>query len=158
VKEAIFNIIGPYFDGGNVLDFYAGSGALGLEALSRGADQVYAFDKSRQAVDTIRANAALLHEEERVHVYSGNNRTALRHLRQKEADLQFQWLFLDPPYRKQRIAQDLELLLEGSWIAPGGIVVCELSDEDNLPNQVSSLHAFRQADYGSTKIVCYQEK
>ena len=54
VKESMFNIIGPYFDGGNVLDLFAGSGGLSIEAVSRGADQAYLIDRQYQAIKTIK--------------------------------------------------------------------------------------------------------
>ena len=69
VKESIFNMIGPFFDGGTAVDLFAGSGGLGIEALSRGIDRVIFTDKDRKSIETIRANLEKTKLQEQAEVY-----------------------------------------------------------------------------------------
>ncbi|MCY3024890.1 MULTISPECIES: 16S rRNA (guanine(966)-N(2))-methyltransferase RsmD [Aerococcus] len=156
IKESMFNIIGQYLDGGIVLDFYAGSGALGLEALSRGADEVYAFERFRKAQETIAKNVAKAHIEERYHLLKGDNQKQLKSLRKKAPNLQFDWVFLDPPYKGQHLEDLLIQFQEEGWLSDQVTVVCELDSQDNLPDTVGNLHAFKNATYGHTRVVCYR--
>ena len=100
VKEAVFSSLGGYFDGGNVLDLYAGSGAVGLEALSRGMDNAYFSDNDRIACTVIRNNIASLKVEERTKVYPIADMKMLS--RMKEEGKKFRLIYLDPPYAKQK--------------------------------------------------------
>ena len=77
-KENLFNMIGPYFDGGICLDLFGGSGGLGIEALSRGMDELYSVDKQYKAFATIRENFKLLKIEDVAHVYKMDFRKALQ--------------------------------------------------------------------------------
>lgn len=158
VKEALFSCIGPYFDGERVLDLYAGSGALGLEALSRGAGCLYAFERDRQALTTIAANCDKLKLElgEKIKLFPGDNHKALKRLRERESHLQFDLVFLDPPYAKQRLACELAQLEAEQWLADQAIVSCECSASDTLPEVVGSLVSFRDSVYGQTRLVLYQ--
>lgn len=156
IKEAMFNLIGQFLNGGAVLDFYAGSGALGIEALSRGGETVYAFERSRLAIDTITANVAKVHAESRYHLYRGNNQKRLAELRAAKPDLAFQWVFLDPPYKGQQLTQLLADLQANHWLADQAVVVCELGAEDTLPAQIAQLVKFKEATYGITRVSCYR--
>ncbi len=71
VKESLFSMLGAYFDGGSFLDLYAGSGAVGLEAISRGMDSAVLVDRQYQAVKTIKDNLAKIHAEDQVRVIKG---------------------------------------------------------------------------------------
>ncbi|MDO4670678.1 MAG: 16S rRNA (guanine(966)-N(2))-methyltransferase RsmD [Aerococcus sp.] len=155
IKEAMFNLIGQYLSGGAVLDFYAGSGALGIEALSRGGDVVYGFERDRKAIATIEQNVDKVHATARYHLFKGDNQKRLKQLRMDEPDLQFQWVFLDPPYKAQRLVPLLEEFQAENWLDEEVIVVCELGAEDTLPDQISQLHKVKEAVYGITRIVCY---
>ena len=79
IKEGMFNLLGGYFDGGRVLDLYGGSGALAIEAVSRGMDEAVITEKYRPAIQTIRENVAITKEEEKFTILAGDNRTALTH-------------------------------------------------------------------------------
>ena len=120
VRESLFAILGP-LDGEDVLDLFAGSGALGIEALSRGAGSVLLCDVSRPAVDAIRTNLEALGAD--AQVVCDDARRVLRnaHARGAAYDL----IFLDPPYRQaERWAADLSALIP-VVLAPGGRVVSE---------------------------------
>lgn len=157
IKEAMFNRLGQYLDGGNVLDLYAGSGALGLEALSRGADRVYGFERHREAVKTIQKNIHKLRVESRYHLFIGNNQKMLEKLRETEPSLTFDWIFLDPPYRGQKIEATIQFLEERHWLNEQSVIVCELSKEDQLPERIGHLICYKSATYGITRLVYYSQ-
>src|SRR4051812_12967276 len=98
VREAIFNILGPPPDG-SVLDLYAGTGALGIEALSRGAERAVFVERDHQALIVLRRNLRELGVDDRSVIIGADVCTALRRLGAKKQ--QFSWVFLDPPYVKE---------------------------------------------------------
>ncbi len=95
-KENLFNIIGPYFEGGVCLDLFAGSGGLGIEAISRGMDELYAVDHQYKAFMTVKENVSLLRIENQCHLYKSDYKKALFKL--KNERIQFDLVLLDPPY------------------------------------------------------------
>lgn len=118
IREALFNIIRNEVDGACVLDLFAGSGALALEALSRGAQFAVLCDRSKKAVAAIRRNVELMHAEERVRIVSGDWRSALNG--------QFSLVFLDPPYRMAEVyAQAAQALCRGGHLKEGALLVME---------------------------------
>lgn len=108
IKEAIFHVIGPYFEGGTGLDLYAGSGALGIEAISRGIDSITFIDHSKEAIETIRKNIRLLQLGGRVHIYRNDALRALDILGKRRQ--QFDVIFIDPPYRSKDYSKVLKLI------------------------------------------------
>lgn len=98
VKEAAFHMMGPYFTGGIALDLFAGSGALGIEAISRGIEQVVFIDHSQAAIKTIRKNLNQLQIEDSARVYRNDAERALEVLARKEQ--KFDIIFIDPPYEE----------------------------------------------------------
>ncbi|MGD9572152.1 MAG: 16S rRNA (guanine(966)-N(2))-methyltransferase RsmD [Thermoleophilia bacterium] len=121
VREAVFSIIGPV-DGLDVLDLFAGSGALGLEALSRGAATATMVERDPRAVAVIRANAEALGLEDRVRVVAADWRAALRG--QAAARRRFGLCLLDPPYaRAERVLAALGTALAPVMTGPGIVVV-----------------------------------
>lgn len=155
IKESEFNVLGQFLDGGKVLDYYAGSGALGLEALSRGAEEVYAFEKSRLAIDTIKKNVQKAKVEEVFHLFQGDNQRNLKRLKAKNKDLKFQWVFLDPPYALQKIESDLQFFMEENLLANGAVIVAEISRDDHLPDVMGPLNKFQEKEYASTRLNFY---
>src|SRR3954469_21216042 len=110
VREAIFNILGPPPDGA-VLDLFAGTGALGMEALSRGAKRAVFVERDRNALSALRANLRELGVEGRSTVIGADVRTGLRRLAASvgHVDDRFAWVFMDPPYADQTEAILAEL-------------------------------------------------
>lgn len=106
IKEATFHVMGPYFSGGFGLDLYAGSGSLGIEAISRGIESVTFIDHSNEAIKTIRKNIRHLQIEKQAYIYRNNALRALDILgkQQKKFDI----IFIDPPYQ----SDDYETVLE----------------------------------------------
>lgn len=122
VRESIFNILGQRFAGGRVLDLYAGSGALGLEALSRGGERAVFVEQDSEAVRICRKNVETLGYGDRAEVIRGEVVRALRSLAARGED--FDWIFADPPYEVGPGAA-LALIDSLSLLAPGGRIVAE---------------------------------
>lgn len=131
-REAIFNILthgkhglnGHTFDDKRVLDLFCGTGAFGLEALSRGAKEVTFIDQAREAIATARHNAEKIRELDNVD-FLLSDATKLSKAR-KDYDL----VFLDPPYFGKLISPTLQSLKAGGWIAKDGVVVIEHDEKE----------------------------
>lgn len=125
VRETLFNWLGQRLDGKTCLDLFAGSGALGFEALSRGAVQVVMVEKSKRVLEALRANATLLKAENSELVCAD----ALKFLAQDTR--RFDVIFLDPPYRHEMLPKLLPLVLD--HLAPDGVVYAEDGSPVELP-------------------------
>lgn len=122
VKEALFSMIQFELEGRRVLDLFAGSGQLGLEALSRGAAHATFIDNTRAACDIVIANAKRAKLFDRCRVSTTEYDSALRGWAGKE---KFDLVFLDPPYDSAFVPDALSLIVDGALLAPGATVVCE---------------------------------
>ncbi|MGI2327311.1 16S rRNA (guanine(966)-N(2))-methyltransferase RsmD [Planococcus sp. YIM B11945] len=154
VKESIFNMIGPFFDGGNALDLFAGSGGLGIEALSRGIDRVIFTDKDRKAVETIRFNLEKTRLKERAEVYCTDADRALKAMKKK--DIKARLLFLDPPYHLEKSYELMDKAAELGIMTTDSIVVCEHASEVELKDHTKYFDRFKKELYGSTIISIYR--
>jgi 16S rRNA (guanine966-N2)-methyltransferase len=157
VRESVFNLLahGDYGDppppeGARVLDLFAGTGALGLEALSRGASFAAFVDQGQAALALLRRNLGRLGEEAAARVIS---RDATRLGRWHEAA--FDLVFLDPPYGRGLGERAVGSALAGGWVAPGGLVVWEEAAGVNLaaPPGLTRLDSRR---YGETMIAIFR--
>lgn len=155
VKEAIFNIIGPYFAGGTALDLFAGSGALGIEALSRGVERVLFVDRDMKAFQTVKENVNRCGLEEKTEIYRNDAVRALKAIVKRE--IYFDYIFIDPPYKKQKIIQLLEIIDEETLLNDDGVIVCEHEASIQLPSQIGDLHCIRHEVYGITAISLYMK-
>jgi 16S rRNA (guanine966-N2)-methyltransferase len=156
IREAIFNILGPPPEGA-ILDLYAGTGALGIEALSRGAERALFVERDHQALVALRRNLRELGLEDRATVMGADVRIAVRRL--KTDGQQFSWVFLDPPYAKETEGVLAEL---GSTdlLAPCAVVVVE-HDRRNCPpgsitGSVGGLFLTDRRHYGDTALSFYR--
>ena len=136
VKENLFNMIGPFFDGGQGLDLYGGSGGLGIEALSRGLDKMIFVDRYFPAIQTIKKNLAFCQLEGRAEVYRNDADRALTILgkRQEAFDL----IFLDPPYASGRYEKDLEKIVNLRLLKANGYLIVEHPRTLQLAEALSS--------------------
>lgn len=124
VREALFDILGPAVRGSRVLDLFAGTGAVGIEALSRGAARAVFVEHDREALRALRANlAALRVSRERARVVAGDALAALATLGVTEAP--FDLVFLDPPYEDARVQRALETLARGALLSAGAAIVVQ---------------------------------
>ena len=153
VREAIFNIIGQDLSELTVLDLFAGTGSLGLEALSRGADHAVFIDNSNQSVNLIKKNIALCGFEDSATIIKTDLKKGwlLNHPMLKTLDL----IFLDPPYGKDLIIPLLEWMSGTDMLQKSSRVVAELSKKENLPTIIKQLEMTDIRLYGDTKIIIY---
>lgn len=150
MKETVFNIIGPYFNQISVLDLFGGSGALSLEALSRGASKATIVEVSKDALKVIEANANALKEEENIFLLSTSYEEGVRRLIGQKFDL----VFLDPPFKLVIINDIIETLLEHKMLAKGAYVVCQYKRGNMQP--VSHLNLIKNKIYGNNELSIYQ--
>lgn len=154
VREALFNMIGPYFNGGNFLDLYAGSGAVSLEAVSRGMDHAILVDKQYAAYKTIQENIAMVSDPNDFSVWKMNAESALTKL--KKEGQSFDYIFLDPPYKKQQMMKQLDEIAKDHLLNNNGMVICETDNQTNMSDDAANYRLIKQKDYGLTIISIYQ--
>lgn len=153
VKGAIFNMIGPYFDGGKALDLFSGSGSLGIEAVSRGMEQAVLVEKNFRAMEIIRENIAMTKNEAAFQLMKMPANQAISKL--VDSEIQFDLVLLDPPYAKQEIVKQIEMLLDNNLLTTDAIVVCETDKEVVLPETIGRLKERKRHDYGITAVTIY---
>ncbi|MBR6676026.1 MAG: 16S rRNA (guanine(966)-N(2))-methyltransferase RsmD [Clostridia bacterium] len=144
-KEALFSMIQFDIEGRRCLDLFAGSGQLGLEALSRGAAHCIFIDEAREAVDIVLANAKKTKLFDKCRISSGNSITFLKNAAGKE---KFDLIFLDPPYDSSYVAEALALIDEGELLRAGGRIVCE-TDNGQAPVKKKDI---KSEEYHSAKV------
>ena len=155
VKESLFNSLGQFFNGGEVLDLYGGSGALAIEAVSRGCSHAAIVDINYQAVNIIHKNVALTKEPELFSVYKMSSNAALSKFAEEKQ--KFDLVFLDPPYAKQRITDDMAKMVDLELLNSDAIVVAETNDQTNLKTS-SSFQLIKEKHLGKTIVRFYRKE
>ena len=140
VKEAMFS---------RVLDLFAGSGQLGIEALSRGAKSCLFVDRSAEALAVVKANCKTAGVDRQSDIRQGEAESFLANIRGP-----FDLALLDPPFHHDTVAAVLPLL--AAKMAPGGVVLCETEREADLPEQAGALTLVKQYNYGKIKVSRYE--
>ena len=154
MKESIFSIIGPYFDGDIVLDLFGGSGALSLEAISRGASFSYIVENHPLAIKVIKQNIELVHEENATNVIAMDYKVALEYF--KKNNLKFDLIFLDPPYRLNIIDEIIEFILENDLINPYGFIICQFLKNNHQPKDIENLKVIKHYNYAASEVAIYE--
>lgn len=150
IREALFNILGPSIQGQRVLDLFAGTGAFGLEALSRGADTAIFLDTAPNSCKVIKENIALCGMTDRARLIQHD---IVNHpLPSSLARSPFDLIFMDPPYDKGYVEITLAKDRFLDLLAPGGIVIIEQSHRESLANPMNGLDIYRQKKYSKTFI------
>lgn len=152
VKEALFSILGSRVYGARVLDLYAGSGALALEALSRGAECAVLCDLSREACRVIRENISSLGCEGKARLLQMRDTAALEAL--KTAGQAFDLIFLDPPYRMDA-APVCAAIVKAGLMKDDGVIIVEHGRE-TPPNAAAPLKLFDRRQYGAAGLSLYR--
>lgn len=153
VKESIFNIIQAKLYDSIIIDLFAGSGGLGIEALSRNAGKAYFIDNDRNSIQTIKENlnrTGLINNSEIIQTDAINgiiklNRSGIK------ADI----IFLDPPYSKGFIGPTLEAICCYNILGPNGTVIVEHNIKDKVPNNIHKLKKYRTNRYGDVAVSFY---
>ena len=152
VRESIFATLGP-LQGARVLDLYAGSGALGIEALSRGAADAVFVERAAGALETLRRNLAELELRDRSRVVRSDARAAIRRLgRRGEC---YQLILMDPPYTTGEAEPAMVAVVEARILSPGGALVLE-SSRRHPPGDVAGLEKLDERRYGDTVMLRFR--
>ena len=146
VKESLFGMIQTYIQNSQVLDLFAGSGALGLEAISNGAKTCYLIDNNKEAIKTIKQNSQNFDED--LKIINIDYKKFL-----KETNEKFDIIFLDPPYKENQMDKSLRIIEERNLLNKDGIVVCEYE----IGNPKTNLNLIKEKSYGSKKIKIFQK-
>ena len=153
VREALFDILGPKVAGAAFLDIYAGTGAIGIEALSRGAREVTFIESDAVAADLIRRNLARSASEPvRSRLITRDSAQAVALLEREER--RFDFIYLDPPYEGGELERGLLVVGESGLLGEGAIVIGE-HDARTAPPSCAGLAAYRTARYGRTALTFF---
>ena len=156
-KEAIFSMLQFEIDGARVLDLFAGSGQMGLEALSRGAAHAVFCDLSKDAVEIVKTNIKKTRMEGQCDVFCGDYKVTLHRLRNRQ---NFDLVFLDPPYAGSLVPAALSELIENDLLSNGAKIICETaSPEDVFGTDLQlaiSFETVKQTRYGIAHVTILQ--
>lgn len=143
VKEALFSMLTPYINQAVVLDLFAGSGALGIEALSRGSREAVFVDMLPSAMEIVKKNVSLARLTERSSFHQKNALDYLKH-----SDKVFDIIFLDPPYQGGLYENCLQTILKNNLIDKDGIIVLEWDSELSRPPVPEQFEILKERRYG----------
>jgi 16S rRNA (guanine(966)-N(2))-methyltransferase RsmD len=149
VREAIFSTLAPYLAEARVLDAFAGSGALALEAISRGADLAWLVEKERKAAAVCAHNISLL-KPENCRLFTDDVLRLLPRLRSAGESMRFDLVFADPPYNRGLLPALLDCLLAGEWLAPDGLVIAETTATASEFAPAAPWRVIKTSRYGDT--------
>lgn len=152
VKESMFNIVQDWVYDSQVLDLFAGSGALGIEALSRGASQAVFCDNSLDSIKIIKSNIEKARVADRSQIVSGDFKRCLRDMEAKNQS--FDMIFVDPPYYEGLFEEVLDTIRSCKILKKGGIVIVE-HDAKKPIGQVEGLEVYKEKKYGITMLTFY---
>ncbi len=152
VKESMFNIVQDWVYDSQVLDLFAGSGALGIEALSRGASQAVFCDNSLDSIKIIKSNIEKARVVDRSQIVSGDFKRCLRDMEAKNQS--FDMIFVDPPYYKELFEEVLDTIRACKILKKDGIVIVE-HDAKRPIGQVEGLEVYKEKKYGITMLTFY---
>ncbi|NLT12137.1 MAG: 16S rRNA (guanine(966)-N(2))-methyltransferase RsmD [Clostridiaceae bacterium] len=156
VKEAIFSIIQVRVPNASFLDLFAGSGQMGLEALSRGASKAVFVEKNRQSIYVIQENIAKAGRIQESEIVAGDVASALRRIADRNES--FDIIFMDPPYKEAKKMLDIvaDQVCKNSLLSEDGVLIIEHDSDDIFDETVINLTLSRRCKYGSTMLTFYQ--
>ncbi len=152
VKESVFNIIQNQIQDCIFLDVFAGSGAIGLEAASRGAKKVNMCEKSPKAVQIIKKNIDKTHLMEQITLYEGNYEIILKNKLKEKPDI----VYIDPPYKNDFAIKTVSILMEKNFLKENSIVIIETDREKEIVNglqEIEGVEIFDIRKYGRASII-----
>ncbi|MFH0840222.1 MAG: 16S rRNA (guanine(966)-N(2))-methyltransferase RsmD [Candidatus Omnitrophota bacterium] len=157
IREALFNIIREYIEGRDVLDLFAGSGAFGIEAISRGANKAVFVDSQRECIKAIEGNLNMLEvEKDRFGIIKMDVFKAVDSL--IGAGKKFDIILMDPPYYKEMAKKCLIKLSERDILNPRCVIMAEHHKKDILPQEIGGITSYRSACYGDICLTFYKSK
>jgi len=149
-KETVFNILGQYFSGGKMLDLFSGSGALGIEAISRGMEYVDFVENQKAAQDTIENNLKSLEMSKQAMIHKVDVFDYLIRI-----ENQYDLIIADPPYALNKYQELLDLIVSRHLVLDDGIIVFEADKRTVLPEQSGTYIKYREKISGNTKFAFY---
>ena len=151
VKESIFNIIQNDIEDAEILDLFAGSGAIGLEFLSRGAKKAVLCDKSKDAIEIIKRNVQKTHMEEKTQILNLDFEVCLDKIKNQQFDI----IYLDPPYVTEYILKSIEKIIAQGNLKKEGLMILETDDEQRILREVESeeVRIVDKRKYGRATII-----
>jgi len=152
VKQALFNILMYDVQGKTVIDLFAGSGALGIEALSRGAHFAWFVERDKQALCALEQNLAKTHLGDHAKILRGDAMQLLVRIDGK-ADL----VFLDPPYHQTLAQQAIEAIVKADLLADGGIIVAETAADEDIFDGFYDIKRYNLRKYGKIILNFYKK-
>ena len=154
VKESLFNIIGADIRGARFLDLFAGTGSVGIEALSRGAERVVFIDENRKAIETVRENLEHTGLQEEAAV---DQRDAFQFLRHQPLMDPFDYVFVAPPQYKGMWIKGVRAVDDNlAWLNPDAWVIAQIDPDEYEEMELDSLVEFDKRQYGNTLLVFYE--
>ena len=135
VKESIFNIIQSKIQDSTVLDLFAGSGAIGLEMISRGASKAILCDKSKEAIEIIEKNIEKTHMKDQVELYNLDFENCI----DKVKTIKFYIIYLDPPYNTNYISKALNKIVDLDIVKQEGLIIVETDDEPRILKEIDKI-------------------
>lgn len=154
VRETLFNVLGQWLEGQSVLDLYAGTGALALEALSRGAGRAVLVDSDREALALCRQNTDALGFSSQVEIVAQPVARAVEALGKRGE--RFELIFADPPYAAKVVETVLEQVGQGGLLIPGGLLIIEHDKREPAPEAHSGFSRADQRRFGDTLVSFYR--
>jgi len=156
VRQALFNVLGARLQGARILDLFAGTGAVGLEALSRGAASATFVEREPAALRSLRDNVAALSAGGRARVLAAEVLPTIRRL--AEAGERFDCVFLDPPYGLELSGACLEALAPGKIVEENGVLVIQSRHTERLPERVGIFGQRWRRRYGESSLTFYEKE
>lgn len=156
LKKSIFDVIGEEVTGASILDLFAGSGALGIEAISRGALRAHFVDMRKACAAVIRENLTALGLLVQGVVSVKDASRAIKNLSQKGES--FRIVFLDPPYYQGMLKKALQTIDEYAIVAPSGYIVGLCYRNDSYPRQLVHFEMIQEKDYGQSRLLVYRRR
>jgi len=150
VREAVFDIIGPEIEDSRFLDLFCGTGAVGIEALSRGARGVVFVDNKSSAIDLLKDNLSKCGFDKDFEIIQCDALQAIGTLSNRQR--RFEYLFLDPPYGSDLILNSLEAVLGGNLLLPNANILVEHSSKRPIPEKITGLVRDKEYKFGDTMI------
>lgn len=154
VKESMFNIIQNYILDAVVVDVFAGTGSLGLEAASRGAKEVYLVDRSKDAFSLLKQNIENLNFEDTCYALNKDSYEALRYLADKKKI--FDVIFIDPPYCREMIPEAIKIVHDKKILSKDGIIVTKIDSIEEIYEGYEDITLIKSKKYGNTTICLYK--
>lgn len=154
VKEAMFSIIQDHLIDARVVDVFSGTGSLGIEAASRGANECYLIDRDDNTFSFLKQNVENLKLEDICTCIKGDSYSTLKTLANKGK--LFDIIFIDPPYAKEMIKPAIEIIESTKCLEKNGIIVCKIDTKEQIYDSNKSVMLYDKRKYGNTTILIYK--